>query len=77
LPLIEWITIRLVRFRMKGAVTTGKWNHREDEAVLRFARGDEAAHSAKTTLGSRVHAQSLGLNAEKYFGTEPKGRFFS
>jgi len=31
---------------MKGAVTTGKWNHWEDEAVLRFTRGDEAAHSA-------------------------------
>jgi hypothetical protein len=29
-----------------GAVTTAKWNHREEETYLRFAGGDETGHSA-------------------------------
>jgi hypothetical protein len=27
-------------------VTTAKWNHREEEAYLRFVRGDETGHAA-------------------------------
>jgi transposase len=45
LPLIEWITVMLVRFRKSnGAVTTVKWSHREEEALLRFARGGGTGH---------------------------------
>ena len=29
-----------------GAATTAKWNHREEEAYLCFARGDETRHFA-------------------------------
>ena len=31
----------------------------------------------KTTLESRVHVQTVGLNAEQSIGIEPKGRYFS
>jgi hypothetical protein len=48
-----------------GAVTTAKWNHRNDKLILRFARGDEPGPQdlRKTTL--TVDVQSVGLNAEK------------
>ena len=48
-----------------GAVTTAKWNHRNEELILRFAREDELGPQdlRKTTLG--VDVQSVGLNAEK------------
>ena len=44
MPLIKWITVRLDVSETNGAVTTVQWNHREEEAILRFARGDEATH---------------------------------
>ena len=49
-----------------GAVTTAKWNHRKEALILRFAHGEEAKPFAreKTTLGLRVHVQTVGLNAE-------------
>jgi hypothetical protein len=31
----------------------------------------------KTTLESRVHVQTVGLNAEQSIGIEPKRRYFS
>jgi hypothetical protein len=48
-----------------GAVTTAKWNHRNEELILRFAHGDEPRPQdlRKTTLG--VDVQTVGLNAEK------------
>src|SRR4029450_5112325 len=48
-----------------GAVTTAKWNHRNEEWILRFARGDEPRPQdlRKTTLG--VDVQTVGLNTEK------------
>ena len=41
MPLIKWITVRLDVSETNGAVTTGKWNHRGEEAYLRFAHGNE------------------------------------
>jgi hypothetical protein len=81
LPLIQWTTIRLDVSETIGAVTTAKWNHREEEAYLRFARGDEnrALGLRKTTLRSRVHVQTVGLNArdEKGPASGREGRFIS
>src|SRR5260370_16649981 len=59
-----------------GAVTTAKWNHREEEAYLRFARGDEnrALGLRKTSLRLRVHVQTVGLNAETKKGSVPTRR---
>jgi hypothetical protein len=30
--------------KTNGAVTTKRWNHREEEAFLRFTRGDQTGH---------------------------------
>jgi hypothetical protein len=35
---MEWTIIRLVVSETMGAVTTAKWNHREEELFLCFAR---------------------------------------
>jgi hypothetical protein len=40
LPLIQWTIVGLVVSETMGAVTTAKWNHREEELILRLARGD-------------------------------------
>jgi hypothetical protein len=79
LPLIKWITVRLDVSETNGAVATRVWNHREEETFLRFTRRNEISDSAlsKTTLESRVHVQTVGLNAEQSIGIEPKGRYFS
>jgi hypothetical protein len=44
LPLIAWTTVRLVVFQKNDgrAVTTAKWNHKEEQLPLRFTLGDEA-----------------------------------
>lgn len=65
MPLIKWITVRLDVSETNGAVATRVWNHREEETFLHF------------TLESRVHVQTVGLNAEQSIGIEPKGRYFS
>jgi hypothetical protein len=46
LPLIKWITVRLAVSETNGAVTTVKWNHREEETFLRFKRRNEISDSA-------------------------------
>ncbi len=59
MPLIKWTIVRLVVFqKTTGAVTTAKWNHRKEPLILRLFRPE------KTTLGLRVHVQTVGLNAE-------------
>ena len=60
-----------------GAVTTAKWNHRNEELILRFARGDEPGPQdlRKTTLG--VDVQTVGLNAEKKRAHRAEGEVFS
>jgi hypothetical protein len=61
-----------------GVVTTAKWNHREEEADLRF-RGDETGCSVtgrplseECTL--KQWAECLDKDGA---GIEPMGRFFS
>ena len=78
MPLIEWMTVRLDVSETNGAVATRVWNHREEETFLRFTRRNEISDSlSKTTLESRVHVQTVGLNAEQSIGIEPKRRYFS
>jgi hypothetical protein len=54
-----------------GAVTTGKWNHREEPIDALFHRRiqSETACLEKTTLRVKVHAQIVGLNAETKKGS--------
>jgi hypothetical protein len=37
---MEWTIVRLVVSETMGAVTTAKWNHRNEELLLRFVRED-------------------------------------
>ena len=61
MPLMQWTTVRLVvsendgrpSRQRNGTSTTAKWNHRGEEAYLRFARGDETR-----LLGLRKTARS-------------------
>jgi hypothetical protein len=60
--------VMLVSFKKRmGAVTTVKWNHREEEGILQFRvtkRSTKLRRLSKTTRRSRVHVQTVGLNAE-------------
>ena len=40
MPLLEWTIVRLVVSKNDGAVKTAKWNRREEQFILRFARKD-------------------------------------
>ena len=51
----EWTIVRLVVSDTMGAVTTAKWNHREEELILRFARGDN-----DLTVRGRPLSERLG-----------------
>jgi hypothetical protein len=75
---MEWTIVRLVVSENDGAVTTAKWNCREEQLKLRSARGDnQTLCLEKTTLRVRAHIQTVGLNAEKkMIGFEPKGEVF-
>ena len=60
--------VTLVSFKKRmGAVTTVKWNHREEEGTSPFRvtkRSTKLRRPSKTTRRSRVHVQTVGLNAE-------------
>jgi len=73
LPLIKWITVRLDVSETNGAVTTRKWNHGKRKSVSPLTATKRIGCLRKTTLESRAHVQTVGLNAEtKGVGTEPK-----
>jgi hypothetical protein len=60
--------VMLVSFKKRmGAVATVAWNHREEEGILQFRvtkRSTKLRRLSKTTRRSRVHVQTVGLNAE-------------
>jgi len=64
LPLIQWTTVRLV-------VSENDWRRHDSEmepqggsvSPLRTRRPNRALGLSKTTLRSRVHVQTVGLNA--------------
>jgi hypothetical protein len=80
LPLIKWITVRL-------DVSEDEWRRRNQAMEPQRRASAPALHTRKrnkrlglrkTTLGSRVYVQPVGLNAEtKSVGTEPKERYVS
>jgi hypothetical protein len=66
LPLIQWTTVRLV-------VSENDWRRHDREmepqrrgsvSPLRTQRPNRATRLRRTTLRSRVHVQTVGLNAE-------------
>src|SRR5258708_37297816 len=67
--------------KMTGAVTTVKWNHREEEAYLRFARGDETGLSRPEEDHSQIEGARSNSWAEcrdeKGPASGREGRFFS
>ena len=66
MPLIKWTIVRLVVFQK----TTGRHNsemepqERTTDSPARTRRGSKTFRPEKSTLGPRVHVQTVGLNAE-------------
>jgi hypothetical protein len=63
--------------KTNGAATTRIWNHREEEAFLRFTHGGKRNRTLglrKTTLGVGGYVQTFGLNAETKKGSAPTRR---
>src|SRR5215831_9631383 len=66
---IEWITtVRLVRFRNEWRRHKRIWDHKGEKAVALVPR--------KATLESRVHVQTVGLNAKKIISALSRGEIF-
>jgi hypothetical protein len=80
LPLIEWITVRLVGFRKRMAPsqqrdgTTGKRKRFSAlHAETKQDTGPEEDHSQRES----VHVQTIGLNAEKIISAPSRWGDFS
>jgi hypothetical protein len=73
--LIEWITVRLVRFRKR--MRRHDWEMepqgRGSVSPLYKRRRNRTLRLRKTTRESRVHVQTVGLNAEKIFRHRAEG----